>query len=428
MSERRLLVQLEHAADDREVVGTLVEHERVLSFEYEPAFVRAGRSLSPYKLQLAAGLQTPRESDRGLHGVFEDSLPDYWGRIVMDRHFLRLGRDPRRVTPLDRLAYLGRRCLGALTYHPCSEPDMPAELLDLARAAGECRALYEGDQADVLPAVRAAAGSAGGARPKLLVGLRGDHILSGADDLPPTHEPWLIKFAAPGEGKYPCQFEYAYARMARAAGIDIPDVRLFPLGRSERAFGVRRFDRRGAARTHMHSLAGLLHVDIHRSTLDYRDLLSVVVHLTRDHAAVAECFRRMIFNVLTHNRDDHAKNFAFLMDRDGAWRLAPAYDLTFVEGSGGEHWMSFLGEGRAPTWRHLEQLGKTAGLEPRLMHQLLDEVRAGVARWPVEAKAAAVPAVQIRDITRRLALVEAAAALPPASSPTPKPRRPSKRP
>lgn len=414
MSARRLHVHLEQAPDDRELVGTIGEHERVLSFEYDPAFVRAGRSLSPYKLQLAPGLQTPPESDRAIHGLFEDSLPDYWGRIVMDRHFTRLGRDPRRMTPLDRLAYLGRRCLGALTYHPCSEPDTPAELLDLSRAATECRALYDGRLADMLPRIRAAAGPAGGARPKLLVGIHGDQILSGADDLPPTHEPWLIKFAVPGEGKHPGPVEYAYARMARAAGIDIPDVRLFTLAKSERCFGVRRFDRHGPGRLHMHTLANLLHVDIHRSTLDYRDLLSVVTHLTRNQADVAECFRRMVFNLLAHNRDDHAKNFAFLMDRAGAWRLSPAYDLTFVEGVGGEHWMSFLGEGRRPTWHHLEQLGTSAGLTPRTMLQILEDVRTGVQRWSAEAKEIGMPTAHTRDIARRLAAVEADAALPAA--------------
>lgn len=415
-ASRRLLVHLEHGPHDREFVGTLGELDRTIAFEYDPAFVRGGRSLSPFKLQLAVGLQVPDPAS-SIHGLFEDSLPDYWGRIVMDRHFTRLGHDPRRMTALDRLAYLGRRCLGALTYHPCSEPDSPAELLDLSRTAAECRAIYEGTVTDMLPVIRRAAGSAGGARPKILVGIHGDHILSGADDLPPTHEPWLLKFAAPGEGKHCGLIEFIYAGLARAAGIDIPETRLFTLARGEPCFGVRRFDREGPARRHMHTLANLLHVDIHRSTLDYRDLLEVVTHLTRDHADVRECFRRMVFNLLTHNRDDHAKNFSFLMNRDGTWRLSPAYDLTFVEGPGGEHWMSFLGEGRTPTWRHLQQLGAAAGLEPRAMLQILDEVRAGVARWTSDAKAVKLPVAHIRDIERRLAKVTADAALPAATTP-----------
>ena len=421
---RRLHVHLEHAPDDRELVGTLGELDRGIAFEYDPAFVRAGRSLSPFKLQLAVGLQVP-DAARALHGLFEDSLPDYWGRIVMDRHFTRLGRDPRRTTALDRLAYLGRRCLGALTYHPCSEPDTAAEPLDLSQAAAECRAIYEGSVTDMLPVIRRAAGSAGGARPKILVGIRGDNILSGADDLPDTHEPWLLKFTAPGEDRYCGLIEFIYSDLARAAGIDMPETRLFTLARNERCFGVRRFDRQGAARRHMHTLANLLHVDIHRSTLDYRDLLEVVVHLTRNDADVRECFRRMVFNLLTHNRDDHAKNFAFLMDRNGEWRLSPAYDLTFVEGPGGEHWMSFHGEGRTPTWHHLRQLGTAAGLELRTMLQILDQVRAGVARWTTAAKATKLPAAHIRDIDRRLARVAADAALPPATaSPAKRAKRP----
>lgn len=422
---RRLLVHLEHAPDDRELVGTLGEHDRAVVFEYDSAFLRSGRHLSPYRLQFVPGIQSPGPG-REIHGLFADSLPDYWGQMVMDRHFVRMGHDPRRMTALDRLAYLGRRCLGALTYHPCTEPDVQPALIDLARAADECRAFYEGHITTMLPEIRAAAGSAGGARPKILVGIHGDHIVSGADDLPDTHDPWLLKFAAPGESKHSCVTEFVYASMARAAGITMPDVRLFPLARGERCFGVRRFDRDGAARRHMHTLANLLHVELHRSTLDYGDLLSVVTQLTRDHTDVVECFRRMTFNLLTHNRDDHAKNFAFLMDRAGEWRLSPAYDLTFVEGPGGEHWMSFRGEGRTPTWQHLHSLGETAGLSSRTMLQVLDEVRAGVGTWAAAARAAKLPAVHIRDIASRLARVAADAALPAPSAPRP-PRR-AKRP
>lgn len=423
-SPRRLQVRLEHDQEDRPFVGTLGEHEGEFFFEFDPEFLRRGLSLSPFKLKLVNGLQ--RSSiPHSVHGLFRDSLPDYWGTIVMDRHFTRMGRNPKRMNDLDRLAYLGRRTLGALTYHPCSEPDSTAELIDLSRAATEVRAIYQGAVIEELPEIRRAAGPTGGARPKLLVGLHGDQILAGVDDLPATHEPWLIKFAAPGEDKHPSVIEFVYSQMARAAGIDMPETRLFPLPRKESCFGVRRFDRQGNARRHMHTLANLLHVDIARSTLDYRDLLGVTAQLTRDHTAVAECFRRMIFNLLTHNRDDHAKNFSYLMDRDGKWRLAPAYDLTFVEGIRGEHWMSFDGEGRDPTWSHLQKLGREFGLEQSLMMQILEEVRAAVARWSEEARAVGLPVAHIRDIQQRLVKVAATAELPP---PTRKPSRSRKKP
>lgn len=188
-------------------------------------------------------------------------------------------------------------------------------------------------------------------------------------------------------------------------------------------FGVRRFDRVDGGRLHMHSLAGLLHADYRLPGLDYDQLIRVTMQLTRDHGDVRECFRRALFNWLAHNRDDHGNNFAFLMRRDGTWSLSPAYDLTFADGPGGEHMTTFAGEGRRPTWKHLQQLARLASIEPADALRLLAEVQEGVASWTAEATALKLPTPQTREIARRLSEVADAASLPSRTT-SRSPRRP----
>lgn len=419
----RLEVRLEHGPGDDEVVGRLAIERRQSFFEYDPAFIAAGRSISPLRLPLRAGLQAGPEGHlRGLHGVFDDSLPDGWGLLLMDRTFQARGLRTAELSPLDRLAYLGRRTLGALTYHPCSESDAPSyEALDLATLATASREIFEGRTTEVLPALRRAGGSPGGARPKVLIGVRDDRIISGADRLPPDFHPWLLKFATSSELPNTGPLEYAYARMARAAGITMPEVRLFgPLPDGERCFAVRLFDRDGNVRSHVHTLANLMHADYRTPNLDYEHLLRVALKLTGSHAQVRECFRRAVFNLLSHNRDDHGKNFAFIMARDGHWTASPAYDLTFVEGPGGEHTMTFRGEGRRPTWAHLQQLADLVSLDAAEALEILEQVREGVGSFASEATRLQLPAAQIRELAERLARTADAAALPAPRRPKPR--------
>ncbi len=410
----RLDVRLEHGPDGSESVGRLALHRRQIFFEYAAPFIDLGRSISPFRLALTPGLQAaPPGLRHGLHGAFDDSLPDGWGMLLMDRAFL--GRSIRlaELTALDRLAYLGRRTLGALTYHPCSEPgELVPEALDLGDLAAAAIAVHEGSAAEVLPALQHAGGSPGGARPKVVVGLQGDRFISGVDDLPPGFAHWLIKFDTRDDQANAGVLEYAYAAMARRAGITVPQTRLFELTGGRRCFGVQRFDRDGDARVHMHSLANLLHADYRLPGLDYGHLIRVATQLTRNHVHVRECFRRALFNWLAHNRDDHGKNFAFLMARDGTWTPSPAFDLNFADGPGGEHTTSFAGEGKRPTWAHLEKLARLASIDTADALQILAEVRDGVGAWVTEATSLKLPGAQIREISDRLAEVEVAGQLP----------------
>jgi serine/threonine-protein kinase HipA len=390
---RQLNVKLQRRPGDALLVGTLAEQERRIYFEYDAAFLQTGLELSPFKLPARPGLIEHTDRTFGpLPGVFDDSLPDGWGLLLMDRHFRRRGVDPTTLSPLDRLAYLGARTMGALTYHPPSEKrsDRDEKFLDLYELGRNAEDVLEGDAAAVLPELMRAGGSPAGARPKVLVGIQGKNIISGAADLPAGYEAWIVKFAARTEARDAGPIEYAYSLMARAAGIDMPPTRLFALkhGRKvQRYFAVRRFDRASAnRRVHMHSFANMIHTNFRIPATDYADLFKITQTLTRSHADVLRLFRLMVFNVAAHNRDDHAKNFAFVLDdQTGEWSLAPAYDLTYCPGPGGEHTATILGEGRQPTREHCLKLAARFDLKPRQTSPIIEQVNAAIAGWPAFA-------------------------------------------
>ncbi len=392
---KRLEVRLRREPGEERVVGQLAEtgpRGGQILFEYDPAFLRDPLWLSPFKLPPQPGLVEHRDLAFGpIFGLFDDSLPDGWGLLLMDRFFQQRGTALAEVSVLDRLAYLGTRTMGALTYHPPSDPtDGSARILDLHGMARASQAVMEGAAEEVLPQLLRAGGSPGGARPKVLIGVSGDSILSGEDDLPPGYTPWIVKFHARQDSPDAGPGELAYSLMARDAGLAMPPARLFETAQGERFFGVERFDRRGNHRYHVHTFGNLIQANFRIPSCDYRQLLEVTRILTRNHRDVLECYRRMVFNVLAHNRDDHVKNFAFRMTDEGVWELAPAYDLVFAAGPGGEHTMTVAGEGRAPARRHLLQLAAPAGIPERDAESILDEVASAVARWRTHAREAGV--------------------------------------
>ena len=386
---RKLNVQLE---DGRQAVplGTLALDARRMYFEYDAAFIASGLQPSPFKLPSKPGLQEHIDRDFGpLFGLFADSLPDGWGLLLMDREFRRRGRRIAEVTPLDRLAYLGSRTMGALTYHPASLEEERA-FVDLAELARASQHVLEGSAADVLPALRNAGGSPAGARPKILAGVdAADRVMTGTAELPSGFDHYIIKFNAESDPSDMGAIELAYARMASAAGIEMPDTRVFETSAGN-FFGARRFDRRGGERLHMHTVAGLLHADHRLPSVDYETLLFLTRELTKDERQVGESFRRMVFNVLGHNRDDHAKNFSFMMERDGEWRLSPAYDLVYSEGPGGEHSTSVAGEGAAPTQVDMMRVADRCGYDTVSARNMIAEVREVVSQWSVFAESANV--------------------------------------
>ncbi len=390
------------------VVGRLLDIDRQIHFQYAPTFLQTGLELSPFKLPARPGVFSDGAPElQGLHGLFHDSLPDGWGLLLMHPRMRTHGIDPERISVLAQLRYLGDRGMGALTYHPAEGgPATDDSLLSLDKLERAAVKVDTGWVGKVLPQLELAGGSPGGARPKVVVGLGPDGtMVAGATEIPAEFDHWLIKFAAREDPKDAGALEEVYARMARKAGIDMPETQLFALDRGRRCFGVRRFDRVGNRRLHVHTVGGLLHASHRLPSLDYKTILLATFALTRDRRQVLEAFRRAAFNVLACNRDDHAHNFAYLMDPDGQWRMSPAYDLTLSSGPGGYHTTSIMGEALRPARNHLLALAKVAALTNEAAAEALDEVESAVAAFADTAKAVGVAAATVKVVSRRLAEV-----------------------
>jgi serine/threonine-protein kinase HipA len=407
---KKLDVRFTRSPGDSMPVGTLAEDRGRMYFEYAAEFLATGLDLSPFRLPLEPGLFEYRDRDFGpLPGVLDDSLPDGWGLLLMDRHFRTLGRNLAEISPLDRLAWLGTRTMGALTYHPpAKRDDSDASVFDLHDLARQSQEILTGSAVDVLPQLLKAGGSPGGARPKVLVGYdpeSGD-VISGEDDLPEGFAHWIVKFTAKEDSPDAGAVEYAYSLMARQAGIDMPPTRLFETTEGDRFFGIKRFDRDGNRRYHIHTFGNLIHSNFRIPSADYADLLKATSLLTRNHQDVLRAYRQMAFNVLAHNRDDHVKNVSYLMDdRSGDWSISPAYDLLFTPGPGGEHTMTIAGEGRNPTRQHMLKLAEQADVSEREADAIIAEVQTAVTNWPDHAANAGVgkaTANQIADSLFRL--------------------------
>lgn len=389
---RKLQVQLDWG-DEQTVVGTLAERDRRIYFEYAPDFIDAPLPISPFKLPVKPGLfeHSEREFSQ-VFGVFNDSLPDGWGLLLMDRVFRKQGLDPGRISILDRLAYIGERGMGALTYHPpTANADDSSPVVDLQELAHQAERILEGSTEDLLPSLRVAGGSPGGARPKVLIAVHEDgRAIAGTSDVPEGFRHYLVKFPAGEDLPEIGAVEAAYALMANEAGLNIPHTTLFETPDGGRYFGIERFDRDGNLRLHMHTLGGLLHASHRLPSLEYEGFLKATLILTKDQRQVEEAYRRMAFNVLAHNRDDHVKNFSYLMDRNGGWELAPAYDLVFSQGPRGQHTMAVAGDAQQPGEKEMLTAARGCDLDAGRAKEIIDEVRHGVRQWSRFAKATGV--------------------------------------
>lgn len=385
---RRLKVGLRFQKDMNIPVGEMLRTENgVVYFQFDGNFLRSSLSLSPLKLKDVPEPQSPSVPDtslfEGLFGVFADSLPDGWGLLMMNRAMKKNGIDFSSSSGLDRLTYVGNRGMGALVYEPANDHFFDfQEPTDLARLAAEASQVIDGKAVDILTELMVLGGSPGGARPKVLVGVKKSsedpYLIAGVDDLPDDYEHWMIKFNGMGETPDAGTVEYIYSLTAKKIGLQMPETRLFMDKDGQKWFGAKRFDRGPFnSRLHMHSVAGLIHANFRLPALDYEDLLKITRALTRREDDVLEMFRLAVFNVVFHNRDDHAKNFAFLMSESGDWRLAPAFDLSWSRGPGGEHTTSVLGEGKLPTIGKLMELAQKQGLSGKLAQEIVLEVQDG---------------------------------------------------
>ena len=387
-------VQIVYVKLGEGMVGRLALIDRRIYFEYDPAFLATGLELSPFKLPLKAGAIVCDDSVfEGLFGIFNDSLPDGWGRLLLDRQVQRYGITPQLLTPLDRLTHVGLHGMGALCYEPdVSTHGSHEKKINLDHLANKTLKVLAGEANQVFSDLLELSGSSAGARPKIMVGVNAayNHIVYGQQLLPRGYRHWMIKFASSNDLSDIGAVEYAYSLMAKAAGLCMPSTYLFPAKSGGGYFGVERFDYQHDQRLHMHSIAGLLHTDHRIPALDYETLLRVTLALTKNVKEVEKMFRLAVFNVLAHNRDDHSKNFAFLMQPGGGWQMAPAYDLTFSSGPGGEQSTTVLGEGRRPGKTQLLALAKKFTIKKA--SELMEEVQDAIAQWPHFAEEAGVSA------------------------------------
>jgi serine/threonine-protein kinase HipA len=365
-------------------VGRLAIRNNIIYFEYSEELRQRGIEISPVRLPLRQGvIELPLRPFEGLAGVFNDSLPDGWGRLLLDRAMRSQGIAPSNLSSLDRLAYVGFYGMGALVYEPDHSPQEIAQLIDLDHLAKQTEEVLEGSSELVIENLLALNGSSAGARPKALIGVDANriNIRFGARELDEKFEPWLVKFPNSMDGYDAGAIEYIYALMAKEAGVLMPDIHLFPSKKGAGYFAVKRFDRNGIKRLHMHTAGGLLHSDFRMPALDYEDLMNLTVALTKDVREVEKLYRLAVFNTLSHNRDDHAKNFSYLMDESGDWKLAPAYDLTYSNGPNGEQSTMVMGEGKQPTAEHLIKLGLQAKISKKLILEIVDQTKNALGKW-----------------------------------------------
>ena len=350
-------------------VGLMAPYQRYqTAFEYSDEWLADGYAVSPYSLPLEPGAKYSKaQTFDGLFGIFYDSLPDGWGRLLVDRMLRREGENPDETTPLQRLSIVGDSGMGALEYKPMYERKASASISDLDYLASECTKILSSHNSDDLDELFALGGSSGGARPKVMMNIDG--------------EEWIIKFPSSDDPEDIGLMEYEYNECAGSCGVVIPDIRLFPSKKCAGYFGSKRFDRaregNKTRKIHMASASALLEVSHRVPALDYNSLMALTWQLTRHAKEVERMYRLMCFNVYSHNRDDHSNNFSFLCE-NGVWRLSPAYDLTYSNSIGGEHATTIDGEGKNPDFDDLISVGKKAGLKEQLAKDIAGEVKSAV--------------------------------------------------
>ncbi|MFA5988835.1 MAG: type II toxin-antitoxin system HipA family toxin [Sphingomonas sp.] len=389
-------------------IGRLAMAGGLAQLEWSADVIDTQRRIDPLLYPPEPGLQAARGRDfDGLHGFLADSLPDAWGRLLMKRRLEKLGIRSETLTAVDQLALVGNGGRGALVYQPATTPVEDTGAIDLDALAEQSQVLLLGEDTDLIDTLARLGGASGGARPKVSIGIAADGTLcqNAAAD---RHDEWIVKFRATVDPVDIGPVEEAYARMARVAGIDMAPSRLLPARDGFGYFATRRFDRPSPGRRlHMVSLAGALEALPDVPSIDYDGLLRATAAITRHAGDVEQAFRRMVFNILAHNRDDHTRQHSYLMGANSEWRLAPAYDLTFSNGPGGEHYLAVEGEGRTPTRAQVVTLGRRHGLSDRTIAEIINAVRDALADWPVIATELGVTASRA-EIDGRLAHIAAA--------------------
>lgn len=388
-----------------ETVGALSwdSDRQLASFEYDPAFVANGLSLSPLNVPLRQGVFSFPELARtntfkGLPGFIADSLPEKFGNRLLDAYLANHGRSLDDLSPLERLCYVGKRGMGALEYQPDQEewnlkeaiPLQVSDLVEVAKSVLQQRENVNTNLQDGMETLITVGTSAGGAKAKAVMAINAEgDVLSGQADVPEGYEHWLLKFDEINNEELASRhqigrIEYAYSEMASVAGINMMETRLLNDGDNAH-FMTRRFDRvDGNDKVHVVTFAGMVHADRDPpGQVGYERLFQTIRDLGLAQSDLNEMYRRMVFNIITRNHDDHTKNHAFLMFGDGSWQLSPAYDLCFSYKPGNpfieQHQMSCNGKRDNFSVEDLVEAAKAADVKRPM--DIVDEVMTAAESW-----------------------------------------------
>lgn len=344
------------------LVGHLaLTKEGLCAFEYSATWLASGFSISPFELPLRSGVfvARPRPFNGGF-GVFDDCLPDGWGQLILDRYLQLQGINPRSLTILDRLALVGSTGRGALEFRPDKSVITEQEYADFEKLAVEAERILDSDDytGKGIEEFQHRGGSPGGARPKIFTRYDGKE--------------WLVKFRAKRDPVHIGREEYKHSLLARQCGIEMPETYLF----EDKYFGVQRFDRTPEGKLHVVSIAGLICADYRIPSIDYSHIFQVCAALTHNMAELWKVYRLMVFNYLIENKDDHAKNFAFIYS-DGEWHFSPAYDILPSDGMNGYRTTS-INDSIEPSKADLIAVATKAGLNKKDAEEIFESIHATI--------------------------------------------------
>lgn len=350
--------------NDRKV-GTLALYNRhYIAFEYDKDWLVGGFSLSPFSLPLEKKVFIPElKPFNGLYGVFADSLPGSWGRLLVDSVMLKQNINVNDVGTLERLAIVGNSGRGALSYQPETALFVKKDVrLDLDNLAQESMDIFRKKSSSKVDDVFSLGGATGGAGPKIFAPLNG--------------EEWIIKFPLPHDDKNSGRREYEYALCAKECGIAMEETRLFASSICEGYFITKRFDRMNDKKIHVISVNGLLETNRRKPKLDYDLLMKLTFELTKDYSEIEKLYRLMCFNVFAHNRDDHSRNFSFIYDEEASrWTLSPAYDLTYSYSIEGDRATALLGNAKDPKKKEMLEIAKRVGFNQKKARIIADDIQ-----------------------------------------------------
>lgn len=408
MPVKRLQVIARFDADNPFHIADIGIRDGQCFFQYTPEAIEQSRSFSPEHIALHTGVQSYSAANlpepfMGLPGLLADALPDSWGRTLFRRMLSSLKVDTRGLSALDMLSFIGESGLGVLSFLP-EQYSEPTNFDD--SGLGEITLTNLLEQVAYVSATTNtidrhfinAALPSGGARPKVLIQKQGDSLSYCTGAIDETGESWLLKFPDRHDFPQSGKVEYLYHLLARNAGISVPDAELW----GERYFAVKRFDRQGNQRQHMHSLSGLLHRNFSDFNLSIDDFLSVTKNLTGSVSETLEALRRALFNRVFYNMDDHAKNHSYLMNAQGKWTLSPAYDLTFSD-TLGVHPMSWLGTSKGlPKTQSIMQQSAELDIRRGDVVACIEQVMATKERFLELAEPLDIDAGYLQDIKQIL--------------------------